>query len=188
MANTDSYPKQAKKYFCNISLGNLSFCKKELPFIKDDSTMSSDIYQKLVLYSPCKESNLGVKISKKLEQKLTALVDEILKGLDVKHCYLFSAYDPKDSSKQDLSKSIATQSETFLLLYSPENVSESIYASIRNALAHGNILKHGNHYYLYALSKRGSTKSEQERKLSFLLKIYKLSSLCAYINAFEKYN
>ena len=188
MAGKDTYAKQAQNCVCNITLRDLDICKTTPPFIGTEHKVSAEVYQQLVLYTPSRESNLGTKISERLKKHIDELVNEIMKGLDLKHCYAFSAYEPKKPDKTDLRKTVTSQTEPYILLNCSSGFAEALFASIRNALAHGNILKSGNYFYLYALAKEKQQTNDTDKKLSFLLKVYRLDKLGAYIDAFKKYN
>lgn len=189
MAKRETIVKQAKKYFCNLSLNELGFLKKYYVFLTDEDEINSDIYKSLVLFSPSTQSNLGEKLSKRIQKHIDELVLDVTKNLDVKNTYFFSSYSSKNEIKEDLSPKIKADSKTFLCLYCSDCFTESFYASVRNALAHGNIIKSGKYYYLFAVSsKEGEKVSDFDKKLSFLLRVQKLDKLDAYISAFKKYN
>lgn len=141
----------------------------------------------LVLFSPSTQSNVGEKISKKLEKHIDELVDEIVSMLDIKHTYFYSRYTSK-SSKNDLSQKIINDNDTFICMYCGNSFLELLYTSIRNALAHGNILKKGKFYYLFALSAQEKQLPVTERNLSFLLKVRSFKNLSVYMDAFKRYN
>lgn len=188
MPSKDTFVKKSKRCICALTLQDLEASIRDVEFISDCNLIDADSFMQLVLFSPSKQSNVGVKISKKLEKHIDALVHEIVSGLDVKNTYFYSSFTSK-KEKEDLSRRVLEDNNTFLCLYCPDAFLESLYASIRNALAHGNIFKKGNHYYLYSVSsKEKSSTSDQERNITFLLKLYRLNKLSSYVAAFEKYN
>lgn len=182
----ENYVKASKKQVCKLTLRQMSSMGKPLAFLSNVDSLSSDVYKDIVLLTPSKESNLGVKFSTKLEKHIDSLVNYIIDGLDVKDCYFFSAYESK-SPKNNLAEKIKTDSKSFICLYCPDSFLESLYASIRNALAHGNIIQKGNYYYLFALSSKEKA-DILDRNITFLLKINKLEKLYVYMEAFKKYN
>ena len=187
MSTKDTIVKEAKRHKCSISLAELETKRSKFEFVSDKSIIVPETYRDLVLFSPSKESNLGEKITKRLEKHIDDLVKEVITALDVKNIYFFGSYS-SNKDKEDLTPEIINNNGTFMCLYCSDAFLESFYASIRNALAHGNIVKKGKFIYLYSVSsKEGQEVGEKERKLSFLLKVHKLNSLAAYINAFEKY-
>ena len=186
MKDKVTYVKAAKKCICKITLEDLPFWKNHR-YLQDASNILPDIYVRLVLTSPSLQINLGTKISKKAEQHIDEIVDCIIKNLDVKNTYFFSSYDSRDTTKENLSPKIKTDSGSYICLYAPNGFLESLYASVRNALAHGNIWEANNFYYLYSVSSKESG-ADSEKTLTFLLKIHKLQKLNAYITAFENYN
>lgn len=187
MSTRETIVKESKRHKCSFSLSKLETKKDRFEFITDKSIISPETYRDLVLFNPSKESNLGEKITKRLEKHIDDLVNEVASALDVKRIYVFNSYESR-KGKEDLVPRIMTDNGTFMCLYCSGAFLESFYASIRNALAHGNIVKKGKFIYLYSVSsKEGLEVREKDRKISFLLKVHNLNNLAAYINSFEKY-
>lgn len=181
--------KKSKKQHCSITLRELESQRNKFSPIDDNEAIDSDTYKELVLFSPSKQSNLGDKLSKKILKHIDELVNEIVKGLDIKHKYFYSSYESKKADNVDLSQSILKDTKTFFCMYCSDNFSESIYASVRNALAHGNIVKKGQFVYLYSLASRNDKQlDEKDKKISFLLKVHDLKNLHTYVDAFKKFN
>lgn len=181
--------RDAEKCMCNLTLAEIGFDSKKLPFLENTGEISATTYKALVLCSPSTRSNLGKKISKKFTRHIDEVVKELAKELDVKNTYFYSTYCSKKANCKDLSIDVTQDSGTFLCLYCPGGFMESLYASIRDALAHGNIMKTGNKYILYSVSPAsGSEKDPFRQPLKFLLKINKLTKLRAFISVFQKYN
>lgn len=180
--------QESKKKTCSITLNDLETRKSKFEYVADGANISAETYRDIVLFSPSKQSNLGVKISKKLEKHIDEIVHEVVSDLDVKNIYLFSAYASK-KEKNNISQSVKNDSKTFLCLYCPSSFLESFYSSIRNALAHGNIVKKGKYYYLFSVSSKNEKNTpDKDKKISFLLKVHDLSKISSYIRVFEKYN
>lgn len=189
MAKRETIVKKSKKCVCRLSLDKLGFSYKNCNFLDDEKAIPSDVYTSIVLFSPSTQSNLGVKLSNKIKKHIDELVLEIQKNLDIKNTYFFASYESKDKTKEYLSVKIKDDTNTYLCLYCSDNFTESLYASVRNALAHGNIIKKDNYFYLYSVSSKGSEKEDDfEKSLTFLLCLHKLNKLNAYITAFNKYN
>ena len=187
MSKKETIVKEASRHKCSISLIDLETKRSSFEFVSDKSFIVPETYRDLVLFSPSKASNLGEKITKRLEKHIDALVKEVISALDVKTIYFFSSYT-SSKDKEDLAPKITNNNGTYMCLYCSEAFLESFYASIRNALAHGNIVKKGKYIYLYSVSsKEVHEAGEKERKLSFLLKVHNLNNLGAYITAFEKF-
>lgn len=179
--------QQAKKCSCSLSLSQLETKKGKFEFVSDKAVIEPETYRELVLFSPSKASNLGEKITKRSEKHIDELVKEVTSTLDIKHTYFFDCYESKQK-KEDLTAKITKDNGTFLCMYCSAAFLESFYVSVRNALAHGNIVKKGKFFYLYSVSSReGKRVEEKERTLSFLLKVYSFNNLATYINAFSKY-
>ena len=189
MAKRETFVKESKKCVCKLTLNRLGFSNKNYTFLNDEKAIPYDVYTNIVLFSPSSQSNLGTKLSARICKHIDELVIEIKKNLDIKNTYFFSSYESKDKTKEDLSVKIKKDNKTYLCLYCPGNFTESLYASIRNALAHGNIIKKGNYFYLYSVSsKERGEKDDFDKNLTFLLRLCKLNKMDAYITAFNKYN
>lgn len=186
MKDKKSYVQTAKNQVSSLTLGELPFIGKELEYVSDVDNIPSETYKSIVLLSPSKESNLGEKLSKKIEKHIDEVVNEILNGLDVKHCYFFSSYESK-RQKINVAESVKSDNDNFMYLYCPDAFLESLYVSIRNALAHGNIIRKNKHFYLFSLSSKEKA-DVYDRKITFLLKINKLEKIQAYMDAFKKFN
>lgn len=180
------YAKESQKYQCSLSLSDIE--TRSLKFHKcSEIDIDPETYMHLILYGPSKQSNLGREISPKITKNINRLVSEIISRLDIKNVYFFDSYRSR-KDKKDLQHIVKNDRRPFIYLYVSDSFVVSLYASIRNSLAHGNILKRGEYYYLYALSSREShTLSENERTLSFLLKIKNFRNLSVFMEAFEKY-
>lgn len=186
MSTKENFVKVSKQQVCKLTLREMSCIGKQLNFILDTSSILPDTYKDIVLMSPSKESNLGIKISSKLEKHIDEVVTYIMNGLDIQNCYFFSAYESK-SNKTNLALKIKTDSKNFICLYCPDAFLESLYSSIRNALAHGNIIQKGNHYYLFAVSSKEKC-DILDKNITFFLKINKLEKIQTYMDAFKKFN
>ena len=186
-----TYVKEAKKAFCNLTLTKAGISLINHGYLENADIINSEIFKELVLLSPSGQSNMGIKLSKKISKHNDELVNDITKDLGAKSTYFFASYESKKTEKIDLSKKIANDNDTYLCLYCSDNFAESIFKCIRNALAHGNIISSDGDYYLYSIAKgeRGeSGDDDSNKKLEFLLKIRDLKKLDAYMRAFRKYN
>lgn len=182
------YVKNSNKCVCSIKLNDLKINNQNFNFISDENIISKETYYDLVLLTPTKQSHLGTKFSKKILKHLDELVNDLIKELDVKNVYFFDSFNSK-SQRTDLANKIKNDNHTFIVLKCSNGLAEALYVSIRNALAHGNILSDNKYYYLYSLSTKESDNiPEEERKLVFLLKIRDIKKLIAYIEVFKKYN
>lgn len=188
MGNGKTYSKEAKNFICSVKLNDLRSKNKKLDFISDESIIPKEIYYDLVLLTPTEQSHLGTKFSNKISKHLDKLVNDLIKELDIKNVYFFDSFTSQ-KQKTDLTNKVKNNNNTFIALRCSDGLSNALYSSIRNALAHGNILKDDKYYYLYSLSLKGNTDiPEKERKLVFLLKIRDIKKLTAYTNVFKKYN
>lgn len=184
----ETYYKKSNKCVCSIRLNDLKSKKQNSNFISDENIIPKEIYYKLVLLTPTEQSHLGTKFSKKILKHLDELVNDLIKELDIKNVYFFDSFTSQ-KQKTDLTNKVKNDNNTFIALRCSEGLSNALYSSIRNALAHGNILSDGEYYYLYSLSTKESENTpEEERKLVFWLKIRDIKKLTAYTNAFKKHN
>ena len=188
MATKDTVVKKAKRCICNVSLSQLGYTSKNCCFIVNKKEISAELYRDIVLFSPSRQSNLGEKLSKRIQKHIDELVQDIEDGLDVKRGYYYFAYKSQKQNVNDLSADVTQDIGTLICLYCSGSFAESVYASIRNALAHGNIIQAKNYYILYSVSGESDEKDEFTKPLSFFLRIHKLTKLKAYLSAFQKHN
>lgn len=154
---------------------------------------SSQLFSSLVMCTPTDQSHLGDKwdsYTKLNNNTLNEFVQKLIKALDVKDAYFFSVIEPKNSNAvKDAREDVLKSGKTLLCLYiGGSGLKNSLYSSIRNALAHGNIVDNGNSVCLYSLSeKHKNYGSEFDTPLSFYLRVYSLDKLEAYIATLNEY-
>ena len=176
----DTYVKIADKQILQLTLADLKIDQKT-DFYQND--IDGELVKNLVVFSPTDESHLGNKFDfyKKLNDKtLNEFIKKLIKQLGVKNHYFFHSYTSK-SNKTDLKDTIINDNESFICLYIGNGgIKNSLYKSIRNALAHGNIIHKGKYYLLYSITKDNAEQKEYDARINFLLKIHNLKKSNAY--------
>lgn len=138
-----TFLQEAQKNQLNITLRELM--PKGVEYITED--IDSELYTKLVLLNPTNSTHLGKKFNdyKKLNNKtLDSFVNRLKNELDVKEVYFFKTFNSKKRDVLNLYSKFKNSSSYCLALYCSDNLKDSLYKSIRNALAHGNIGKYKN--------------------------------------------
>lgn len=168
---------------------SLCLAIKDCAFLADAKYTEDEIdpcvYQKIVLYSPTDASHLGKTFEEygiSSSASIKRFVETLLSALKAEH-YFFKTYI---SDKADVSCNLEIEclcDDTNRLIANCGNgISEGIYKGIRNALAHGNIVEYNNFYYLYSVSPRKKNSTDEEKPISFLLKIDSLDKLAEFVN------
>jgi hypothetical protein len=194
MPTTDTERSKALKQTCSFSLSDLESQKSKFSFVPDNiikAAISADIFRDLISFSPSSTSNLGEKLSNKAKKHIDEIVHDIVSALNVKTIYFYNRFESNKDNVVDLTHNVLNNSGTFMCLHCPNSLLESLYSSIRNALAHGNIAQKGKFYYLYSVSSQDGEKTpETQKKITFLLKVHSLNNLNlrAYLDAYKKYN
>lgn len=182
---TQSLSKMAKSNKLCLLLRECAFFTYG-KYIEDK--IDSDTYQNIVLYSPTNTSHLGMKFKDygiSSSRAITDFMKKLLEALEVEY-YFFETYN---SSKDSVSCKFQIENlnlyddRNWLIVNSANGLAEGTYCGVRNALAHGNVVKYNNFYYLYSVSSRNnSSHTDSEKPISFLLKIDSLEKLGEFMN------
>lgn len=163
---------------------------RECAFFTDgkyiEDKIDSDTYQNIVLYSPTNTSHLGMKFKDygiSSSRAITDFMKKLLEALEVEY-YFFETYNSgKDSVSCKFQIENLYDDRNWLIVNSANGLAEGTYCGLRNALAHGNVVKYNNFYYLYSVSSRNnSSHTDSEKPISFLLKIDSLEKLDEFMN------
>lgn len=170
----------------------LSAFKLNTSMLVSDISINKNSFYDLVFMTPTYENRYGVKFKamKKLNKKTTdTFLRTIFSKLNIEgeRIAVFTSFDGKKGKLIGKSLFKSFSSEPFILLKSENGIKYSLFASIRNCLAHGNILKNGEWYYLFALSTKNNKISDEEKKLKFLLKIKDLNDLSVFCDVLGDY-
>lgn len=168
---------------------------RECAFFTDgkyiEDKIDSDTYQNIVLYSPTNTSHLGMKFKDygiSSSRAITDFMKKLLEALEVEY-YFFETYN---SSKDSVSCKFQIENlyddRNWLIVNSANGLAEGTYCGVRNALAHGNIIKYNNFYYLYSVSScSNSSQPESKKQISFLLKLDSLKKIDEFIDTLITY-
>jgi len=185
------YNKNEHAINCNISLKSLGLNSK---LVDDNISINKDVFYKLIFNTPTNANlNYGIKFKsiKSLNgKKSNSFLNEIFDLLSItsENILLFSCFKSKKNRNKITKENIKIDSSNlFVLLKIDNGVKESLYISIRNALAHGNIIKKNKFYYLFSLSNSNNKISDNEKKIKFLMKLNNLEQLAIFTNTLEKY-
>lgn len=100
---------------------------------------------KLIVFTPTNQSHLGEKFDayeKINNMNLNEFLIKVFSGLGIneKNVFLFNSYTTKDTKKKDIKREIINSTDAMIALRCDNGVRNSLYAAIRNAIAHGNII------------------------------------------------
>lgn len=168
---------------------------RECAFFTDgkyiEDKIDSDTYQNIVLYSPTNTSHLGMKFKDygiSSSRAITDFMKKLLEALEVEY-YFFETYNSgKDSVSCKFQIENLYDDRNWLIVNSANGLAEGTYCGVRNALAHGNIIKYNNFYYLYSVSScSNSSQPESKKQISFLLKLDSLEKIDEFIDTLITY-
>lgn len=191
---------KSDEYKLNINLEELGF-NKECFNSFDINSIDKEMFFNFVFCSPVDPSDAshyGHKFSdipSLNKRTYDNFFKEVVDAMQVKSLNLFNVYESEPNNdgviKQrfDLREKIINEDSTFLYLYTGASRCEiSLFLSIRNAFAHGNIFIYNGYYYLYSVSTRNAkTVDEFQRKIKFLLRISNINLLKKVWDVLLKY-
>ena len=184
-----TFASLAKKRKCAITLSSLRLNTKMLD---DGLRLDPDTFYSLVFETPTNQGLYGDKFSQfkglkkgTSDQFVKEIASEL--GIEENDVLTFGVFDGK-AKKAITSSTLKAKGERPFLLYKVENgIYGSLFASIRNCLAHGDIIKNGKWYYLFCLSSGNRKTSDENKKIKFLLKIENPKVLKAFRNVLNRY-
>ena len=181
-----TYSEQSKNNKLSITLADLNIDEKSVyDFPRTDAL--DQLFCTLTTYTPTNQSHYGKKFEsyKKLNSKTQEkFIQSVLNGLGIKKVFLYQSFTDRTKNKNNLYNEVIKETDTLLCLRCDNGVVKSLYMSVRNAIAHGNIVKKDNFYVLYSVS---DDKVEYTSNITFLLKITKLTNLKALIKTLNSY-
>ena len=144
---------------------------------------------KLIVFTPTNQSHLGVKFDayEKLNTRnLNVFLLKVFSGLGIaeNNVFLFNSYTTKDTNKKNIKDDIVKSTDAMIALRCDSGVLNSLYAAIRNAIAHGNIICEKGYYILYSVR---DDKNEYYSELTFFMRINSLSKLKTLFKVIETY-
>ena len=175
----------------SLSLRDLGIDEKTeygLKFTQNDK----NLFMSLVLYTPTSQSHLGKKFenySKLNNRTLDRFLNSIFSGLGLNGIYLFRSFTEKENKKKgnkkkDLRKSVLEDNGAMICLRCDNGARDSLFMSIRNSIAHGNIIEKDGYIIFYSIS---DDKKEYDSTVTFYLRINKISKLNAFFKVLNLY-
>ena len=181
-----TYSSESKNKKLDVKLSECKMDKwKKLEDVDD---IPSDFFKYILLVSPTSES----KYSKSLEnyginkRNTNEFLKKLFKDLELTHVYFYSVMvEKKSNEKEDLKETFFNESNSCLYCYvGSDSLVKSVYNGLRNALAHGNILRDKLCYLFYSSS---SDEHDEDKNIKFYLKIKNISLLSAFKTTLESY-
>ena len=175
MPNT--FYKKAKESYLNTTFSDIKL--KRLKEIDIDK-LNSDGFKFLILQTPIQDRNkyyFKTKEQYGINSKNTdTFLKRVCNVLDIgDNFYPFSAFEPKyeNINKRDNLVSKLHSANRFMFLYVGNSIVESLFCSLRDAFAHGNILKDEKKYYIFSSKKI----DDNNTKLKFVLCVDNIDKL-----------
>lgn len=183
-----TFAQSADISYLEITLPDLGINKDNMNYI-DGSQIDPDLFKRLVLLTPTTQSNLGKKFNQYIinNNNLQEYIEELCERLKLDDKFFFTSYASDNEKNKNLFSEVKNGKTNMMVLKKNSGLKESLYSSVRNALAHGNIIKHKKGYALFSFSGNDNNKGEIDRCLSFYLWVKDLELLKAYVNELDKY-
>jgi len=187
--NSVTLSQSGKEQKLNLTLRELGISEKS-NYLKIIPKNLFELFTELVMNSPTDESHLGISWQELAKSVPTKCIDEfsrsLMKALDVKDVFVFNVYEGRCAKHRDIKEQVLHSSKSLICLYiGGDGLLKSLYTSIRNALAHGNIVLKDDYYCLYSVSSSSKQQnmSEYDKSVTFFLRVYSLDKLRAYVDA-----
>ena len=183
--------KKSKESYMSATLDDFSISKEFLNYERDALEINPETFLSLVLYAPMpKNRNYYAKTKKYygLEKKEDAFLKDLIKVLYIRnHFFPFSTISSQTSRKKDIKNNISNRYYLFYLVNNSDSSSIicSLFGGLRDALAHGNVVKTDNSIILF--STRSPDKSVKKEVIKFILSIDKIERLDKVVNLLEDY-
>lgn len=182
-----SYSELSKECTLSVALYRLGL-DENTEYKCDISPRLKNDLLSLVIYTPTKQSHYGgnFKSYNINNHNTNMFLDRIFKGLKTKNVYLFSTYRSNSDNKKDIYEDVINDKESMICLKCDNGVKESLFAGVRNAIAHGNIVKKDDYYILYSVDVK-KDKSEFESNVNFYMKIKNLNRIKSFYKVLNLY-
>ena len=184
--DTNTFVKTSKENCLAISLSDLGITS-EAPYGIPSNVSYKDAFTYLVTFTPTKQSHLGDKFDDyaKLDSRSTnEFLKKLFSALGITNIYLFNTFTPVKRELNNLYDDVKNTSGPMLIAKCERGVKEAIYAGIRNAIAHGNIIYDGQYYTFYSV---GNDQKEYDDNITFLMRISNLKKLEKFKKTIEAY-
>lgn len=181
-----TYVQESKTNRLFLSLRDLGI-DENTSYGLNSSRYDHDLLMFLVMFTPTKQSHLGKKFagySKLNNSTLDSFLKSVFSGLGVKSVYLFNTFTEKGKMKNDLRNLVLNDKDTMICLRCDNGARDSLFMSIRNSIAHGNIIEKDGFLVFYSIS---DDKNEYDSTVTFYLRIRQTSKLRAFKKVLEAY-
>lgn len=181
-----TYVQESKTNRLSLSLRDLGI-DENTSYGLNSNRYDHDLMMFLVMFTPTKQSHLGKKFagySKLNNSTLDRFLKSIFSGLGVKSVYLFNSFTEKGKKKNDLRNLVLSDKDTMICLRCDNGARDALFMSIRNSIAHGNIIEKDGFLVFYSIS---DDKNEYDSTVTFFLRIRQTSKLRAFKKALEAY-
>ncbi len=181
-----TYVQESKTNRLSLSLRDLGI-DENTSYGLNSNRYDLDLLMFLVMFTPTNQSHLGKKFasySKLNKSTLDRFLKTVFSGLGVKSVYLFNSFTEKGNKKNDLRNQVLNDKDTMICLRCENGARDSLFMSIRNSIAHGNIIEKDGFLVFYSIS---DDKNEYDSAVTFFLKIRKTTKLQAFKKALEAY-
>ena len=181
-----TYAQKAKTSRLQLSVRELGIDETAHYSFPNERNTNS-LFVQLTVLTPTHQSHLGRKIesySKLNKRTMEKFLSALFSGLGINNIFLYKTFESKTAQTYDLRNDVLSCNETMLCLRCDNGVLKSLYMSIRNAIAHGNILEKENYIVFYSVS---DDKKEYDSNISFFLRIKKFRNLSAFTKVLSLY-
>ena len=184
-----TYSQQAKKNKLEITPRHLNIDENSVYEFQRTAELD-EIFCNLTIYTPTSQSHYGKKFGDypRLNNSTTnKFLESVFNGLGLKHVYVYETFSERGETKgnkTDLSEAVLQTTDEMLCLRCDSGVKISLYMGVRNAIAHGNIVRQGDYYELYSVS---DSLKEYDSHVTFFLRIKELGKLKKFLQSLEAY-
>ena len=181
-----TYAKKARASRLLLSLRELDIDETTHYSIPNERD-AADLFVQLTVLTPTYQSHLGRKFEaySKLNNRSTeGFLGALFSGLGINNIFLYKTFESKTAQTYDLRNDVLSCKETMLCLRCDNGVLKSLYMSIRNAIAHGNIIEREGYIVFYSVS---DDKKEYDSNITFFLRIRKQRNLSAFTKVLSLY-
>lgn len=167
----DSFSKKANRQYLKLTLNSLK--------LNDSYLVENTIYYNfnlfnLLIYSPNCENKHACSLKGIPKNNYDNIMNKVFENCHIEYINFFHFASCKNTNSKKINiinsvEDAITKYDNIAIIQTKNGVVKSFYTGLRNAIAHGNILKVNSKYYFYSLNKDPKNKSNQEKSISFLL-------------------
>lgn len=167
----NSFLEKAKSQYLKLTLNSLK--------LNDSYLVENTIYYNfnllnLLIYSPNCENKHACSLKGVRKNDYNNMINKVFEDCHIEYINFFQFASCKNTNSKKINiinsvKEAITKYDNIAIIQTKNGIVKSFYTGLRNAIAHGNILKVNGKYYFYSLNKDPKSKSNQEKSISFLL-------------------